>query len=79
MDVTYEGWAPDPFDAHELRYFVDGLPTKLVMTDRWKSSTTCPRVRPGRRICKPCDWPRRQLSNRWSRPSLMTWPFLKSP
>ncbi len=30
MDVTYEGWAPDPFDAHEVRYFVDGFPTKLV-------------------------------------------------
>ncbi len=30
MDATYEGWAPDPFDAHEVRYFVDGFPTKLV-------------------------------------------------
>src|ERR1700733_6735194 len=29
MDM-YEGWAADPFEAHELRYFVDGLPTKLV-------------------------------------------------
>ena len=29
MDA-YEGWAPDPFEAHELRFFVDGLPTKLV-------------------------------------------------
>ncbi|HVA04175.1 MAG TPA: hypothetical protein VMU64_10545 [Acidimicrobiales bacterium] len=28
--ATYEGWAPDPFDAHEVRYFVNGLPTKLV-------------------------------------------------
>ena len=27
MDATYEGWAPDPFDAHEVRYFVDGFPT----------------------------------------------------
>jgi hypothetical protein len=25
-----EGWAADPFGAHELRYFVDGRPTKLV-------------------------------------------------
>jgi hypothetical protein len=30
MAATYEGWAPDPFDAHEVRYFVDGKPTKLV-------------------------------------------------
>jgi len=30
MDPTYEGWAPDPFEAHEFRYFVDGRPTKLV-------------------------------------------------
>ena len=30
MDATYEGWAPDPFDAHDVRYFVDGFPTKLV-------------------------------------------------
>ena len=30
MAATYEGWAPDPFDAHEVRYFVDGMPTKLV-------------------------------------------------
>ena len=31
MAATYEGWAPDPFDAHELRYFVEGMPTKLVL------------------------------------------------
>jgi hypothetical protein len=30
MMDAYEGWAPDPFEAHELRFFVDGLPTKLV-------------------------------------------------
>ncbi|HEY5023956.1 MAG TPA: hypothetical protein VII76_03185, partial [Acidimicrobiales bacterium] len=30
MDATYEGWAPDPFEAHEVRYYVDGRPTKLV-------------------------------------------------
>ena len=30
MAATYEGWAPDPFDAHEVRFFVDGKPTKLV-------------------------------------------------
>src|SRR5579862_2297789 len=30
MEATYEGWAPDPFGAHEVRYFVDGRPTKLV-------------------------------------------------
>jgi len=29
MDA-YEGWAPDPFAAHEARYFVDGRPTRLV-------------------------------------------------
>jgi hypothetical protein len=29
MDA-YEGWADDPFGAHEVRYFVDGRPTKLV-------------------------------------------------
>ena len=29
MDA-YEGWANDPFGAHEVRYFVDGRPTKLV-------------------------------------------------
>ena len=30
MEATYEGWASDPFDAHEVRYFVDGRPTKLI-------------------------------------------------
>jgi hypothetical protein len=30
MMDAYQGWAPDPFEAHELRFFVDGLPTKLV-------------------------------------------------
>jgi hypothetical protein len=29
MDA-YEGWAADPFGSHEARYFVQGLPTKLV-------------------------------------------------
>ena len=29
MDA-YEGWAADPFGGHEVRYFVDGRPTKLV-------------------------------------------------
>ncbi len=29
MDA-YEGWANDPFGTHEVRYFVDGRPTKLV-------------------------------------------------
>jgi hypothetical protein len=29
MDA-YEGWAVDPFEVHEVRYFVDGRPTKLV-------------------------------------------------
>jgi hypothetical protein len=27
---AYEGWAADPFGGHEVRYFVDGRPTKLV-------------------------------------------------
>jgi hypothetical protein len=26
----FEGWVPDPFEAHEVRYFVDGVPTKLI-------------------------------------------------
>ena len=43
MDATFEGWAPDPFDAHEVRYFVDGSPPNWSGTDRWSFDDLPPR------------------------------------
>ncbi len=43
MDA-YEGWAADPFAAHEARFFVEGRPTKLVRDGTVESFDELPLV-----------------------------------
>ena len=55
-----QNWCPDPFGAHEARWFSNGVPTELVRDDGVEAMDPPPEPALGRRFTLPSIEPHEQ-------------------